>query len=89
MLLPAEVFGRSLQEIAEHGEIHGFAEAPGAGKKQDLLRGFEEFDNKIRFIDEARVLLAELPEIADAQGGAEGHGVGRGRPMVWSCQLNC
>ena len=55
-----------LQEVADHAQVQGFPEAPGAGDKVHLAGVVDEIADKMGFIDEVAVFVDEFLEIGDA-----------------------
>ena len=55
-----------LQEVADHAQVQGFPEAPGAGDKVYLAGVVNKVADKVSFIDEVAVFVNEFLEIGDA-----------------------
>ena len=55
-----------LQEAADHAQVQGFPEAPGAGDKVNLAGVVNKIADKMGFIDEVAVFVNEFFEIGDA-----------------------
>ena len=54
------------QEVADHAEVQGFAEAPGAGDEVHLAGMINKIGDKMGFIDKITAFTDEFLEIGDA-----------------------
>ncbi len=65
----------SLKEIADHAQIQGFAETPGAGNQVYFAGIVDKILDEMGFIDKIAVFVDEFLEIRDTLGQAFLHGV--------------
>ena len=57
---------RGFKEVADHAQVQGFAEAPGAGDEMHLAGMINKICDKMGFIDKIAVFTDEFLEIGDA-----------------------
>ena len=57
---------RGLEEVADHAQVQGFAEAPGAGDEVYLAGMVDEVRYETGFIDKVTIIIDEFLVIGDA-----------------------